>query len=760
MKQLCALFLVIFAFNTWGNSVDSLKKCVQQANGEKKVNLIFQLVDELNNISPGERAQYVNYALDISKKIKYKKGEIYSYNYLAAVRLDLNKIEEAKAYLDKALTGFTMLNDSLGIAKVYSNYAYLMEKTYKYQEAVEYHKKAAGMFERLHAKRECAIELNGLGLIIGHNGSFNEALKYFFKVLEIRKELRLSQGIGMVLNNIGSMYWRLGNYEKALESFQNSLPYRKQNKDTSGVILLLNNIGLVYEKINYLDKALEYYTEAINLANRSNLVFGKAYTYHNIGVAYSKKKDYKTALQYTLKSLECYNSLDETGGIILSLNDIGSYYENMGDISVALQYYHKALDSSLKIADKYLQMHCEFHIGRALFKQKNYNESLKFLYESKTKAEKQGFNELIKDNCLCISQNYYAKKEYKNAYDFYAKYDAMRDTLYTQQLVNDLANYRIRYDTENKIKENDTLKSEISQKQAAIEKQKVLAEILIVVSVLVLIISVFLYRLNYLKKKNNKQITLQKEQLQKLNNLLDVQNKELNEINKNKDKLFSIVAHDLKNPFQALIGFSEILYNEIENLNPDKVKNYAKNINDSSKNLLSLTRNLLDWARIQSEQIVLQPEEINTKQFIEDIVNIYHFSAEQKNITLYSNTEDHITVYADKYMINTVMRNLISNAIKFTYEGGFIKINAEENGNDILFTVKDNGTGIPEAEIEKLFNISTNYSKGGTNREKGTGLGLILCKDFIELSKGKIWVESKEGEGSSFMFTLPKSKTE
>jgi signal transduction histidine kinase/Flp pilus assembly protein TadD len=738
-----------------GANTDSLKKAADNASGQKQIDIFLQLAHDSDEKSADTKIKYAQKALELSEKSGYIGGKAASLFFIAQNEYSLKHIESSKTFYLKSLPIFQKLKDSAKIGLVFTGLGYINEDFYKFDTALILHRNALKCLEKYGTKREYAIALNNIGMIIWRNGAYAEALPFFNKALAIRKEINSVKGIGMSLNNIGSLYWRWGNYEKALDYFQQALKYREMDKDTHGIVLVINNMGLVYQRINQLDKASEYFNEAISLSVKNNFTFGKAFSYHNISQIYSARKDFNRALDYSLKSLDNYNMINEAGGIVSSLGDIGEYYENLGKYKLSLEYFNKALLKAIETEDRFSTAYSYFNLGRVASKMNEVEKSINFIVESLKMAERQGMKDLIKNDYLILAKNYSIKKEYKKAYDYMVLYDATKDSLYNEKLIMDLANWRVRYETEKKINENKLLRDENSLIQAEVEKQKLLLTLLVLASVIILIIGVFVYRLYYIKKRNNVQISQQKNELEKLNVLLDIQNKELFETSRTKDKLFSVVAHDLKNPFQALVGYSEILVNDCEELSPDKIKSYARNINESSKNLLGLTRNLLDWARLQSEKITLKPEAIQVNLLMKEIVELYRFNIMQKRININCDIEEGFLVTADRHMLNTVMRNLLSNAIKFTNSEGAIRLSAEIKNGEAVFAVTDSGIGMSREDIESLFNVNASFSKQGTENEKGTGLGLLLCKEFVEKAGGKIQVESEEGKGSCFKFILP-----
>jgi PAS domain S-box-containing protein len=230
----------------------------------------------------------------------------------------------------------------------------------------------------------------------------------------------------------------------------------------------------------------------------------------------------------------------------------------------------------------------------------------------------------------------------------------------------------------------------------------------------------------------------------------------LHELNATKDKFFSIIAHDLKSPFNSILGFSELLVDQVQENNYEGIENYAKIIQKSSEQAMDLVTNLLEWSRTLTGRMEYNPEYVEIIDLINSVDDLLSPVAQNKSITILKKLPRSVPVYADKAMISTVLRNLVSNAIKFTNPGGQILILAEQKRNELKISVTDNGVGIKKEAIDKLFKIEESYSTIGTQNEKGTGLGLILCKEFVEKHGGKIWVESTLGQGSTFCFTIPR----
>ena len=252
----------------------------------------------------------------------------------------------------------------------------------------------------------------------------------------------------------------------------------------------------------------------------------------------------------------------------------------------------------------------------------------------------------------------------------------------------------------------------------------------------------------------NAQLLEKQKLIQKQAEKLQETNDELSALNITKDRFFSILAHDLRNPFNTVGGFTELLLRNLDRYTPDKIRHFIEVINKTSHNTYLLLNNLLDWSRSQSGQMQFNPVNINLHIIVEETLVLLTSQATQKNIEISHEVEPDIFVFADENMLKTVLRNLISNAIKFTKSRGAVTIEASQKDGTVVIEVIDTGIGIPPEKIDDLFRIDVNFHNQGTNNEQGTGLGLILCKEFIEKNGGKIWIKSAINKGSTFGFSL------
>ncbi len=275
------------------------------------------------------------------------------------------------------------------------------------------------------------------------------------------------------------------------------------------------------------------------------------------------------------------------------------------------------------------------------------------------------------------------------------------------------------------------------------------------ISVISIVLSVVLWRTNKTNYLQSLIIEEQKQELETANDELQNQARELRELNETKDKFFSIIAHDLRSPFTTVIGFAELLSDQLKDAGDEMMKDYATSIQKSSYLAMDLLNNLMDWARTQTGKMPFTPEKINLASLTEETLAFFADTARNKSISITTKMDDPAIVFADRKMLSSVLYNLVSNAIKFTHPGGTIIIECKNSDKETLISVGDSGIGISEDMLVDLFNIDKNLGRQGTEGEPSTGLGLQLCKEFVEQHSGKIRVESTEGKGTSFYVSLP-----
>ncbi|MFC2131034.1 tetratricopeptide repeat protein [Bacteroidota bacterium] len=575
-----------------------------------------------------------------------------------------------------------------------------------YQSSIVHYENALKYANILEVKYLTAKILIDLGYIYGLISDYEKALELNLQSLQINKDIEDNKGIAESLHNIAIIYYYILNFNKARKYNFQALDIFKKMNDSIGIGKSLSNIAMIYTSLDSLDKALYYNFKALDLMKLIQNNEGTGNSYTNIGIAYFEKKNYNKALKYLNKALEIFDKTSYLRNRTLVLANIGIVYYETGDYDKAIVYAN---------------------LGYELANNSQTIDLLAIIYN-------------------LYSDIYLKTEDFKTAYDYKEAFTAIRDSIFNEESRNKISELEVRIETENKTKENELLK----------KTNRLQLILFFAVSILIIIIVIVLYSRFRTKKKANMLLAEKNKKITEQNASLEILNRELNEANVAKDKFFSIMAHDLKSPLWWFKNVTELLSNKYDQLSKEKILEITKVLDDSAQTSLHLIENLLQWSRSQSGKIEFIPETINFNSVIGHIMAHHKLHAEDKNIKIISNIPENDKIIADKNMLYSILRNLISNAIKFTPKGGDITIDFNDNPDNYEISVKDTGVGIKTDDIDKIFRIDIQTTTLGTAKEKGTGLGLIITKEFIEKHGGELSVESNLDEGSKFIFTIPK----
>ena len=640
------------------------------------------------------------------------------------------------------------LQKILEVAKEDSNKAEILVQLAKLtsdfdrEKSIEYYLEAL-RFEK--DKNKKAVILYPIGIYNWQLGNFQESIEYYKKALTLFAELKDSTWLGKVYNNLGVVNWGLGNSIEALEFYQKALKIRKRINDKKGVSIILNNIGLIYQGWGLFKDALEWHKEALAIAMEIEKYSVIAYSYSNFGKCYENEKNYEDALKYYqlgYKNLLMKEKNSRSCSFFLA--SIGGAYSEMGKLDSALVYYKSSLLHAIRINNKNRIAIAEYNLGLTNFKLNRIAAAEKYINSSYDKSVENSYTNLIKNNLFTLSKIEESKGDISKALKYFKNATAIKDSTFNSEKIAKFTALQVKFQLEQQSQENEMLRKNSEIQSLTISRQNDSKNILIVTSIVFLIILLV--------------ITKSRKSFKKLNVKLKASERELLKINANKDKFFSIISHDLKSPFSSLIGAIDVLDAEQNELSPEETKEMIQIIKHTSNNVYQLLDVLLAWARTQIDGMNLKFEQIKISDVTNQVFDLLHINAEVKNISLINSLSENDFVQADLLALDTVLRNLVSNGIKFTKPNGKIIIESKKNDNEVQIIVSDSGVGLSKSDIDKLFRIEIHHISIGTNKETGTGIGLILCKELVEKHGGKIWVESELGVGSKFMFSLPAVK--
>ncbi len=630
----------------------------------------------------------------------------------------------------------------------------------KPDNALEYLLKAKNISDSLNLndkKAECRYLL---GTYFFKKTEHSQSIKYFQEALE-NKSSNQSQ-VAETYLYLGKIYHKLGDYPKAYEYIQNALKLFENQNNSYGIAKCYQNLGNFHIKQSNPKEAVILYDKALSIYRKINNKRGIADIYNNFGVIHLSEKKFDKALSDLQESSRQHSILKDGEGLATSYINIGTVFGYKHQYDSAFIYYTKALDINDSIRNQLIYCNIYINFGHINLLQKKYAKTSAFLKKALTYAEEL---ELLDKQALIYSlltQIYVETNDYKKAYDSQISYQNLIDSIYNSEKLKKITGLEYKYRYEKKIAiDSIAYNKELKIKELEISGKTKQRNSFLLIALVMLILIIILYINSKQKRKAHELLKKQKLEIEDKNKTLNeqtekIQNqlKSLEIANKTKDKFFSIIAHDLKSPFNVILGFSELLHENFDSYDKSNLKKFVRNIYLSSNQVYRLLSNLLEWARTQNQAINIKPEYIRLSELIEENIKLIKKQAEIKNITINYVPDTEIIIFADKHSINTVIRNLLSNAVKYT-EKGEIKILTERFDKHCKVTISDSGIGIQPDKLNILFSFDKIISTKGTAGEVGTGLGLELCRTFTEKNGGKISVESTVGKGSKFSFTVP-----
>ncbi|MEI3801114.1 MULTISPECIES: tetratricopeptide repeat-containing sensor histidine kinase [unclassified Chitinophaga] len=581
--------------------------------------------------------------------------------------------------------------------------------------AAKYGAEALRLSDSLHYTKGKIWAWRNLALVENTKGHLDQQMQLTLNALKLAEALGDSYTLGVLNNDVGNIFTELNTPRDALIYLKKALAIKLKRNEKTEIAKTLNNIGSAYISLKIPDSAMLFLEKAEKIKLELHDQRGLAYTYENMGIVAMLRHRYDDALRYHQLSNTYYQDAGNLPGVVKSSLNLAEIQTMQGDLKGAAKNLEKA-----KL------------LNDTLGNVKNEMIYYKIRYELDS-----------------------ARKDYAAAFESYKEFSNRNIDFFNAEKGRLISRSQEKYESEKKQRENILLKKEQHMHLATIQQQRVLVLSAAALFLALLLITVMVYRLYkrqqelYLELNNkNREVSMQ-------NRIILEQNATLENLNQVKDKIFSVISHDLRSPLAILEGLLFLLKDE--KIDAAQFRIYTDELWRDVKNTAYMMDNMLQWASNQMKGIGVKADDFDVTLLLNREFELLQTLARQKEVKLSHELNECIMVYADPDMIRLVMRNLINNAIKFTPSGGEVLITATHDNEQAEITVKDNGTGIPVENQHRIFS-NIYYSTTGTQNEKGCGLGLHLSKDFVERNHGRIWFNSMPGSGSSFSFTVPLSE--
>ena len=689
--------------NTFERKSDSIQKLINVAKEDSNKFNLLRLLAYVPGISPSKVMDLGNEMLKLSLKLDLKKGTGIAYYTIGESYLQQGQFENAKIRYFKSDSIADACNSgkqrSLSLIRI----AWCYYSVADFKQANLYAEKSLAIAQKIKNKEMIANSSSILGNICLNESKFSEAIDYYLRSLEEYEKLKNLNGQGVCLMSIGNVYYFTEQKTKALKYYFSSLKSFEQIPDSANIANDYDNIGGVYNIYpDSLEKAKKYYNLALNISIRRGDEAGVLKRLNALALVMNAQRDFSKALEYDRKALSMAKKLGIPEGINASYSQIAEVLANMQNYTPALKYTDSSIALSYQTKDvliRYAGLHLK-----------------SIIYELLHQPEK--------------------------ALEYYKKYTDTKDSITSEQKKVEIAQKEMQFGFDTVQASQRAIQSKKDAlAEVELRNSKAQRNIFIVGGMLIAIVAIFLFTTLRKVNKLNKKITEEKEKSEQLGKV--------------KDKLFSIISHDLRSPLASLDATTRLLKGG--KLPQERMDQLLDNLTLSLGSTITLMDTLLMWSLDQMRSMKLKPVETLLSEITEENLALFRDTANNKHLVITNSIEQNMSIIADKHLMQIVARNLISNAIKFSYNGGEVFISAKENKDYVSYSVADLGMGISREYIEDILSENSQVSsRVGTKGESGNGIGLSLCNELVKKSGGYITIDSGDGQGTSVTVHIPR----
>jgi signal transduction histidine kinase len=688
------------------------------ANDTTTVNRLNRMAAASIKSSPDTSFFYARQSTTLARKINYAKGLADGLVQEGHVDYFKGRADNAVRNFDEAIGIYKRINDRAGLAECYVQY----------------------------------------GRMYNLQANYDKALGYLNQAVPLIKKTGNEYTLADCYKNIGIVHFSEGQLSKALDYYYDGLFIAVKNHYTLQSAAFYNDIGVVLQNMEVYPNALEYFHKALAILDKTNDLLALGTINQNIGEIMLAQSDYDKAIAYLEKANGIAKKQNDKEGLSSVYTDLGLCYAAKNQIDKAISYLDTSLNTGIKYKIVYNQAYAYIGFATVYNQQKLYQKAYPYALRGQELAVKLGNLSIGANAALQLNKTYAGLGKIDEAYKELSKYIEFKNGLKDNESIQKLTSYNLElsFAVKQRLQAEQQKERDLLYKQTSRAQRLTILIFLILVIAMIVITGVYYtekrkqQRINSMLANKNVEVLQQKSDL-------DEQAGKLNDLNILKDRLIAILAHDLRAPLSTLKGLFNLLqdesisHEEMLGMIPDVIKklDYTSDFLDT----------LLFWINSQMENFERAVKNFQVKEVVSAEAANYYEPALRKGIQLVDNVPGNLVACADPDSIRIVVRNLITNAIKFSQKDDVIEVSAKQDKQNILISIADTGVGMTPEQSRKLFKGKVS-SKMGTHNESGTGMGLLFCKDLVEKCNGKIWVASKHGEGATFYITLPIGDTD
>lgn len=668
-------------------------------------------------------------ALQMAQNWENKLPEAQIMNYIGNIYWRKSLYDSSLVYYDKSLALYAQMGNLLKTASLYDNIGNAFKMNSQFDSAMYHYNKALAIREEYGTKSDIAYSLSNLGSICLKTAKYPQALDYYFQALNIRDELGDKANTASSMVNIGLIYKELSDYEKAIKYQNDALSIYLAIGNNELTASTLNQMGNVHWTSGNLPLALDCHMKALRLRQEIGDKSATASSLNNIGLIYRDMNDTINAEKFFLDALDIYDKSGNLQSAAFVHNNIGDLYTRCGKASLATAQYKMALKVFEAKNDKRGIAITSQNIGQFLYSAKDYANAKAFYDRAMQMARQINDIEIIKNVSLDNFNLYEKTGNQAKALESYKLYIACRDSISNSANIQQMLEMQSLYEINVREKEIELLKSKAENTTLKISSQQRLILFCGIALALSLALCITIYFSYRTKKHANEMLR----------------------------KTFSIIAHDLRSPVASLSSLTGLLNQDEIELDNDERKELLEQSEQLTHSTLHLLETLLEWSHSQNGDIVeYNPEKLKISALADEVISTAKPVAKNKQLNIVNQIDDSgLQVLADRKGCLLILRNLIMNAVKFSNKGGEIQISARKEQGTAIIGVKDFGIGIAPDDLKRITQGLNSTSRRGTMNEKGFGLGMRFCIDFVHANKGQLWAESEEGKFTVFYFSLP-----
>lgn len=655
--------------------------------------------------------------------------------------------DSIRHYSDAALKLSARIGYTRGeaLAHMYEGIADVLDQNYEKAQANLM--KAWAVMEKQPPSKDVNELLHNIGLVYYMQTKFPEAIAYFERSKKSAKDIGNDSRVARAYFYLGDIYNDMGNFAASLKEYLGALKIYETLDATNSASNCYTNIATLYAQLKEFNKAREYVDKSLKSFESSTNPQEVYQNYANVGFVYSLMEDYPKALDLFNRGLRLTDSMGDEYWNTVFLTNTAEIYTTTKQPAKALAAYEIVLKRQKTVPDVNFVLSAHSGMGRILFEQGKKKEGVAHMQEALKLMQQTGQKKLAMETSGELANMYEATGDYKKALELSHTYQRYKDSLFNADNERKIQKIQYDHDLEKKQLQIQELKKTRDIQASFARKLKIALVVLLASTVLLVTMLVLFYRKKRSEKRAKEKVQGQKEQLQ-------LQASRLEELNHFKDKTFSVLSHDLRGPINSITAAIQMLNNK--QLTAEEYEILKPDINNQLSTLNLLLDNVLMWARsYMQETKASDPAPTDIVQLIGSNLSLLGETAERKQITLTGTTGTPVMAFCDGGQINIVLRNLIMNALKFTAAGGSVSVQCSKAADTVRIAVTDTGVGMDAEQLESLFTAKDGRNTYGTEGERGIGLGLLLCQEFVRVNDGTIEVQSEKGKGSTFVVTLP-----